>query len=104
MHFWSATIARYLAAQPPKKVITVRMISEETYILPEDIVVTLKQMQLLEQCKQAGASSVINRAGVNAWMAEHRVSITAPVDVGAFVEKEKPTDEAEASAPRQQAC
>ena len=48
--FWSATLARYITANIPNdRRITVKEISEGTYILPDDVIATLKDMNVLER-------------------------------------------------------
>lgn len=82
--FWSATIARYVLDLQPKKHITVRAISEETRLLPDDIISALKEMKVLDI--KSGASVVLNKAKLRAWVNEHRVNLTPPVTETGFVE------------------
>ena len=71
-------------AAPAKKTITVKKISDDTYILPDDIITTLKEMGILEQRKKGNTKTVINKANVRAWAQGHRVSLLSPVDMEAF--------------------
>jgi len=84
--FWSGTIARYIVSRPPKRTVTVKTIGEETYILPDDIITTLKEMDVLERRSKGGAEAVINKAKVRAWAAANSVSMMPPVDPDALVE------------------
>lgn len=79
-------MARYFIAHPSKKSVTVRGISDATYVLPEDIIATLKEMDVLEHRGKGGADAVVNKARVKAWAATHQTSLVPPVDVDAFVE------------------
>ncbi|KAJ9659000.1 SAS complex subunit [Coniosporium apollinis] len=86
LSFWSGIVARYFIAHPAKKSVTVREISDATYVLPEDIIATLKEMDVLEHRGKGGADAVVNKARVKAWAAMHKASLVPPVDVDAFVE------------------
>jgi hypothetical protein len=123
--YWAHTIARTLLSKPTtsnagktssnnRQPLTIRELSDETYILPDDIVSTLQSMQVLERvkCKKppnsVGATSVgdgddkdkvsddtvpeedqanISRPKLQKWAAEHKVSMTPPVDVAGFIER-----------------
>jgi hypothetical protein len=88
IHFWASTIVRYIIAAPAKKAITVKKISDDTYIIPDDIITTLKEMGILEQRKKGNAKTVINKANARAWAQGHRVSLLSPVDMEAFTIRE----------------
>jgi len=88
IHFWASTIVRYIIAAPAKKTITVKKISDDTYIIPDDIITTLKEMGILEQRKKGNAKTVINKANARAWAQGHRVSLLSPVDMEAFTIRE----------------
>jgi histone acetyltransferase HTATIP len=85
MNYWAATIARFVANLPPKETVTVKSISAGTYILPEDIVASLKAMDVVERRKIGDAEAVINRAKVRTWMAQNRIDMAGPVDANSFV-------------------
>ena len=87
--YWSHTIARFLLSAPPKKILTVRDIRDDTYIVQDDIITTLQAMQVLDQKKRGGADAVINKAKVRAWAEAHKVDPHPPVDIGGFVQMEK---------------
>jgi hypothetical protein len=86
MNYWSATIARFIAKASPKEAVTVKSISAGTYILPEDVVASLKEMDAVERRKIGDAEAVINRAKVRSWMTRHRVDIAGPIDADAINE------------------
>lgn len=85
IHFWAGTIARYIVASPAKKTITVKQISDDEYIMTDDIITTLKEMQVLEHQKKGSKTMVINKAAVRAWAEANRVSLENPVDRDAFM-------------------
>ena len=84
VHFWAGAIARHVLAIPAKRTVTIKTISDETYITPEDIITTLKEMQVLEHRKKAGAKAFMNKLKVKAWADAHRVDLQDPVDWDAF--------------------
>ncbi|KAK7513051.1 acyl-CoA N-acyltransferase [Phyllosticta citriasiana] len=88
--YWSATIARVVLAVPGKGTLTLRDLSDATYILIEDIVATLKSMAVLEHRpggKKGAADdeAVLNKAKLRRWALEHGISLVPPVDPAAFV-------------------
>jgi hypothetical protein len=84
IHYWSGVIARYIIAYPAKKTVTVQTICDDTYIIPEDIITTLKEMGILEQKKKGGANAIINKAKVREWASANHISMESPVDQAAF--------------------
>jgi GNAT superfamily N-acetyltransferase len=86
--FWCAEVYRYLLSTSNKKTITVKDISEETYIMQEDIVAALKEMDVLEKRRTASGSIVANKTRLRAWAEKHGVGTAPLVDVDAFVEYE----------------
>ncbi|KAE9972435.1 hypothetical protein EG328_004966 [Venturia inaequalis] len=84
VRYWSGVIARNILSLPLKKMATVQQICDETFIVQEDIVATLKDMGILEKRKKAGASVVINKARIREWATLNRVSLDSPIDPDAF--------------------
>lgn len=89
IHFWAGTITRCIVASPTKKTITIKDITDETYIMTDDIITTLKEMQVLEHQKKGGKKALINKAAVRAWAEANRVSLESPVDENAFIFEEE---------------
>lgn len=75
-----------------KRNVTLRGISDATYILLEDIIATLKEMKVLEHRpntnKKNNSSSeeipVLNKAKVRRWALENGVGLMPPVDASAL--------------------
>ncbi|KAF1835032.1 hypothetical protein BDW02DRAFT_568451 [Decorospora gaudefroyi] len=89
IHYWSATLTRAILAAPSKQTLTVEHLRDKTYIVPEDILVTLQAMDVLEHKKRGGAEAVINKAKVRAWAEKHGVDLkNGPVDPDAFSVRE----------------
>ncbi|KAI9685772.1 MAG: hypothetical protein M1822_004332 [Bathelium mastoideum] len=92
--YWSGAISRYLLTVSSKKSMTVRAVSEETYVQPEDIVMALKEMKVLDSGKKAAAGLVVNKAKVRQWLEANRANAVEPVDPGCFVERDEGGEEA----------
>lgn len=93
--YWCAEVARCILSGAAKRTIGVKQISDETWIMPEDVVVALKDMDVLEKRKTGSGSIVVNKSKVGAWMEKHRVSLEPVVDVEAFVEDEDEDEDEE---------
>lgn len=97
--FWASTLARTILAACPAEdstsptsapSFTVNFLSEETFILPEDIVATLQAMQVLDRRRSRGSGVgaeqvAVNKERVRRWAAENRSRLEDPVEGGAFV-------------------
>lgn len=95
VHYWSQTLARTLLSCPSKKTLTVHDLGQKTFIVPDDIIATLQDMDVLEHKKRGGAEAVINKAKVRAWVDKHKVNLRSPVDPDAFVLRERSRSESE---------
>ncbi|KAK0947052.1 SAS complex subunit [Friedmanniomyces endolithicus] len=84
--FWCGEVYRFLLRAPLKRTLTVRDISEGTYVMQEDVVAALKEMDVLEKRKTAAGSIVVNKSKLRAWAERHGFSREPVVDVDAFVE------------------
>jgi phosphopantetheine adenylyltransferase len=87
--YWCREVARFVVNAPAKKTVSVKTISDGTWIMPEDVVVALKEMGCLEAKKTASGSLVVNKSRVRKWAEEHEVVLVPVVDVEAFVEEEE---------------
>jgi hypothetical protein len=67
--------------------------SHATYILPEDIISTLKEIRILDHKKKGGADAVINKATIKAWAAANHVDLNGPVDEDSFLVKPEVVEE-----------
>jgi GNAT superfamily N-acetyltransferase len=86
--FWCGEVARYILNAPLKRTVTVKEISDETWILQEDVVAALKEMDVVEKRKTASGNVVVNKAKVRTWAEKNGVSSVPLVDVDAFVVEE----------------
>lgn len=93
--FWCGEVARFLLQFGLKKTVTIKEISDKTWILQEDIAAALKEMGVAEHRKTSSGSVVVNRSKVEEWARLHNVGQEPLVDVEAFVEEEDMDSESE---------
>ena len=82
-------MAWFIVEAPGKKTVSVKTISDGTWIMPEDVVAALKEMGCLETRKTASGSLVVNKGRVREWADKNKVILAPVVDVDAFVEEEQ---------------
>ncbi len=89
LRFWSARVARAILSAPVKRVITLKSISEDTYMLPDDVIAALKEMGVLNAKKKADGTAVVNKAKVREWAKVNHVDVdlTHSVSSDGFVEE-----------------
>ncbi|KAI6916808.1 hypothetical protein KC355_g17690 [Hortaea werneckii] len=96
--YWCGEVYRYLMGCHLKKTVTIKEISEETYIMQEDVVAALREMDVVESRKTAGGSVVVNKAKLRAWAEKVGVSAEPLVDENAFVEDEDSGEDVESGS------
>ncbi|KAI9791505.1 MAG: hypothetical protein M1816_003849 [Peltula sp. TS41687] len=84
--FWSATVARHILSCPSRQAISVRSISNATWILPDDVIVALKHMDIVNPKQSVKGKIVIKKSKVREWASRHRVGRESPVDSKAFID------------------
>lgn len=87
--FWCSEVARYILASSNKRTVTIKEVSDETWILPEDVVAALKEMDVVEKRKTASGSVVVNKSKVRVWAEKSGLSMSPVIDVDAFVDAEE---------------
>ena len=55
---------------------------------PEDIVMALKEMKVLDPGQKVDAGLLVNKASVRQWVEANKASAVEPVDSSCFVERE----------------
>jgi hypothetical protein len=90
--FWCGEVVRYILNLPTKATVSVKEISEDTFILQEDIVTALKEMDLVERRKTVTGNVIINKDKVRTWAEKHNVSLHPLIDMEAFVEGKTVSD------------
>lgn len=85
--YWCREVARFIVEAPAKKTTNVKSISEGTWIMPEDVVMALQEMDCLETRKTASGSLIVNKVKVRDWAVKRKVVLAPVVDVEAFFEE-----------------
>ncbi|GAB1742344.1 hypothetical protein NU219Hw_g7894t1 [Hortaea werneckii] len=96
--YWCGEVYRYLMSCHLKKTVTIKEISEETYIMQEDVVAALREMDVVEGRKTASGNVVVNKAKLRAWAEKVGVSAEPLVDENAFVEDEESGEDVESES------
>ena len=87
LKFWQARIASAILGIKNKSTLSVEQIADACWMLPEDVITTLKEMDILgTKRKKNDNSIIINKARVRAWLIESQVDLTAPVNKAGFAE------------------
>lgn len=88
LRFWSARVARSILAAPVKKVVTVKWISENAFMLPDDVTAALKEMNVLNVKRKVDGTAVVNKAKVREWAKGNGVDVhlTPFVNADGFVD------------------
>lgn len=73
---------------PNRKQLSVKDVSDATWILQEDVVAALREMDVVERRKTAGGNIVVNKGRVREWVQRNGVSEVPLIDLEAFVEYE----------------
>ena len=65
---------------------SIKEISENTFILPEDVIAALKEMDAVNIKKQRDGTAVVNKAKLQEWVLRHRVNPEPVIDPGSFLD------------------
>ncbi|KAL8940476.1 MAG: hypothetical protein Q9216_002805 [Gyalolechia sp. 2 TL-2023] len=86
LKFWQARIANSILGMKNKTTLSVQDIAEACWMLAEDVVSTLKEMDVLGTKKRNDGSLAISKARVREWVSLNKVDLAPPVDEGGFTE------------------
>lgn len=87
MRFWEARVARAILELKSKQTLSVGEISEASWVLPEDVVGTLKDMGLLTASKRADGAAVISKARLRESILKKGLDVTPPVSEEGFLDE-----------------
>lgn len=85
--YWCGEVARHVINAPGKKPLSVKDISEATYILPDDVAAAVKAMDVCEARKTASGNVVVKKERVRQWAEKLGVKLQPLVDVDAFTKE-----------------
>lgn len=84
--FWEARITKAILRMRTKTTMTVREIAEACWVLPEDVIVVLQEMDIIAPNKKVNGSVVISKARVREWVSTKNLDLTPPIDEKGFLE------------------
>ena len=87
MRFWEARVARAILELKTKRTLSVGEIAEACWMLPEDVVGTLKDMGVLIATKRADGAGVISKARVREGILKRGLDLTPPVSEEGFLDE-----------------
>ena len=87
MRFWEARIARKILEMKAKRTLSVGEIAELCWVLPEDVVATLKDMGLLTASKRADGAAIMNKAKLRDHISKRGLDLTPPVSEEGFLDE-----------------
>ncbi|KAI9863532.1 MAG: hypothetical protein M1824_000212 [Vezdaea acicularis] len=83
--YWSSAIAQSILAAPVRRTITIKDISNDTYIMYDDVMAALKEMDVFAPRKRADGV-VVDKIKVRNWVSKSKMNLKSMVDPEAFVE------------------
>ena len=87
MQFWTARIAKTVLEMRTKSSLTVAEVAERCFMLPEDVMVVLKEMGVLEGGKKkTDGSVVLSKAKIRDFVVRNRVDLMPPINENGFLE------------------
>lgn len=89
--FWEARVATAILGTKPKTTMSVSGIAEACWMLPEDVLFTLKEMAIVGSKKRADGSAVVSKTRLREWIRTNGLDLTPPVSEDGFVEESRPT-------------
>jgi len=84
--FWEARVANAILGMKIKSTMTVEELATRCWLLPEDAIAALKNMDVLEKSKKADGGLLVSKTGVKEWVAKDRIDLTSPISAEGFVE------------------
>lgn len=93
LRFWEARVARAILGLKVKRTLSVGEIAKVCWVLPEDVVVTLKDMGVLTASKRADGAAVISKARLRECILKRGLDLTPPVSEEGFLDERVPGPE-----------
>ena len=90
MRFWEARIAREILEVEAKGTLSVGKIAEACWLLPEDVVGTLKDMRVLTASKRTDGAAVLGKARLRECILKRGLDLTPPISEEGFLDEWKP--------------
>ncbi|KAL8706226.1 MAG: hypothetical protein Q9201_000732 [Fulgogasparrea decipioides] len=92
LKFWEARVANAVLGTKNKTTLRVQEIADICWMLAEDVVETLKEMDVVGT-QQKDGTVVVSKARVREWVSVNKVDLKPPIDMDGFVKGYVITDE-----------
>lgn len=86
LKFWEARVANAILGIKNKSTLSVQEVAESCWMLVEDVISTLKEMDVLGTKRKKDGTLVVSKARVRERVTMNKVDLTPPVDEDGFVE------------------
>ena len=93
MRFWEARVAKTILELKSKRTLSVAEIAEHCWVLPEDVVGTLKDMGVLTASKRADGAAVVNKSRLRECLVKRGLDLTPPVSEKGFLDEWVPKND-----------
>ena len=93
MRFWEVRVATAILELKAKRTLSVAEIAEVCWMLPEDVVGTLKDMGVLTASKRADGAAVISKSRLKECVLKKGLDLTPPVSEEGFLDEWIPGSE-----------
>lgn len=80
--YWARAVAQYVLGRRNKDRVTVNMLSQETFILQEDILNVLSQMGALGA--KRGSNFLLRKRAIREWLVKANLDVKPPIDPDKF--------------------
>ncbi|KAL8909191.1 MAG: hypothetical protein Q9207_000365 [Kuettlingeria erythrocarpa] len=86
LKFWQARVANTILEMKNKTTLSVEEIAAACWMLSEDVVSTLREMDVLGTKRRNDGSIVVSKARVREWVTSNQVDLVPPVDEDGFAD------------------
>ncbi|KAL8737713.1 MAG: hypothetical protein Q9181_001431 [Wetmoreana brouardii] len=86
LKFWEARVANAILDTKNKTTLSVQEIADACWMLAEDVVETLKEMDLMGIKQKKDGTVIVSKARVREWVSVNKVDLAPPVEINGFAE------------------
>lgn len=90
LRFWEARVAGAILGTKAKTTMSISDIAEACWMLPEDVLFTLKEMGIVGSRKRADGTAVVSKGRLREWIRTNELDLIPPISEEGFVEESAP--------------
>ena len=87
LRFWEVRVARSILSMKNKSNATLGEIAESCWMLIDDVILALKEMEIVAVRKKGDRSAVVSKVKIREWASVKGVDMTPPIDEDCFVDE-----------------